>query len=130
MHVTVLFPPQDRDWSLPAGVPLTALGAERVAREAAQKAFGESARFIELKKLYVSHDYRGQGVGVQLFDAAKSVARTRGASFLYISATPTENTVNFYRNRGSILAVPPDPERLTLEPDDIHLVMRVGDPWL
>jgi hypothetical protein len=48
VHVAALFPPQDRDWSLPAGVPLTALGAERVAREAAQKAFGESARAISM----------------------------------------------------------------------------------
>lgn len=48
MPVTALFPPQDREWSLPACVPLTPLAAERVAREAAEHAFGQSARSISL----------------------------------------------------------------------------------
>jgi hypothetical protein len=48
VRVTALFPPQDRDWLLPAEVPLTPLAAERVAREAAEHAFGQSARSISL----------------------------------------------------------------------------------
>lgn len=44
--VTGLFPPQDRDWALPAGVPLTSLAAERVAREAAQQTFDPAARSL------------------------------------------------------------------------------------
>lgn len=48
MHVTALFPPQDRDWSLPAGVPLTPLAAEKTAREAAQHSFAEVARGMSL----------------------------------------------------------------------------------
>ena len=44
--VTGLFPPQDRDWALPAGVPLTSRAAERVAREAAQQTFDPAARSL------------------------------------------------------------------------------------
>jgi len=43
---TALFPPQNRDWSLPAEVPLTPRAAERLAREAAQEAFDPAARSL------------------------------------------------------------------------------------
>jgi hypothetical protein len=39
----VLFPPQVRDWGLPAEVPLTPRAARRVAREAALQAFDQGA---------------------------------------------------------------------------------------
>jgi hypothetical protein len=44
--VTALFPPQTRDWSLPAEVPLTPRAAERLSREAAEKAFAPAARSL------------------------------------------------------------------------------------
>ena len=43
-----LFPPQTREWLLPAQVPLTSLAAERVAREAAQHGFGPAARSLSM----------------------------------------------------------------------------------
>lgn len=61
----------------------------------------------------------------QIFEEAKTIAGKRGADFLYVSATPTENTVNFYFRRGCVLACPPDGELFALEPDDIHLVCAV-----
>ena len=76
----------------------------------------------QLAYLYVSRTYRGRGVGMQLFDAAVSFAREAGAKALYVSAAPTENTVDFYLNRGCVLAPEPDPALLAAEPDDIHLV--------
>jgi len=45
---TALFPPQDRDWSLLAGVPLTPLAGERLGREAAQHGFGPAARSLSI----------------------------------------------------------------------------------
>src|SRR6185369_17499776 len=45
---TALFPPQEREWALPAGVPLTCVAAERVAREAAQHGFASGARALLL----------------------------------------------------------------------------------
>ena len=77
---------------------------------------------MQLAYLYVSRTYRGRGVGIQLFDAAVSLAREAGAKALYVSATPTENTVDFYLNRGCVLAPEPDAGLLAAEPDDIHLV--------
>lgn len=77
---------------------------------------------MQLAYLYVSRPYRGRGVGTQLFDAAASFAREAGARELYVSATPTENTVDFYLNRGCVLAPEPDPRLLAAEPDDIHLL--------
>jgi hypothetical protein len=47
VNVAGLFPPQDRDWSLPAEVPLTPQAAKRLAREAAvQQAFEPAARAL------------------------------------------------------------------------------------
>src|SRR6266496_6627901 len=48
------------------------------------------------KYLYVSRSHRQQGIGRALFREAQAIAHARGAQALYISATPTENTVNFY----------------------------------
>jgi hypothetical protein len=46
--VTALFPPQNRDWSIPAEVPLTPRAAERLAREAADKTFDPAARSLNI----------------------------------------------------------------------------------
>jgi GNAT superfamily N-acetyltransferase len=83
---------------------------------------GRERDHLQLKYLYVSRDFRGQGVGTRLFEEAQAIARSRGARFLYVSATPTENTVDFYLRRGCRLASTPDAELLALEPEDIHLV--------
>ncbi len=77
---------------------------------------------MQLAYLYVSRTYRGRGVGMRLFEAAVSFAREAGANALYVSATPTENTVDFYLHRGCVLAPEPDPALLAAEPDDIHLL--------
>ena len=77
---------------------------------------------MQLPSIYVSRTYRGRGVGMQLFEAAVSLAREAGANGLYVSSAPTENTVDFYLNRGCVLAPEPDPALLAAEPDDIHLV--------
>ena len=46
--VAGLFPAQDRDWGLPAEVPLTPLAAERIGREAADRVFDDAARSLNL----------------------------------------------------------------------------------
>src|SRR5690349_12916373 len=37
---------------------------------------------LELRKLYVAHEMRGSGLGLELYERAESEARARGASFL------------------------------------------------
>jgi len=83
---------------------------------------GRAKDQMQLAYLYVSHAYRGRGVGTQLFEAVLPFAREAGASALYVSATPTENTVDFYLTRGCMLAPEPDPKLLAAEPEDIHLL--------
>ncbi len=76
---------------------------------------------LQLKFLHVSSSYRNRGLGTQLFELAKATARARGARRLYISATPSENTVHFYLRLGCAGAAEPDPNLIELEPEDIHL---------
>ena len=90
----------------------------------AVKPVGAAKDLIQLEWLHVSRDYRGQGLGAMLIEKARGVARERGAAGLYISATPSENTVNFYRGRGATLVPTPDQELFALEPEDIHLEWR------
>ena len=85
------------------------------------KFIGSRLDLLQLKFMHVSHSYRKQGLGRKLFDLATVKARQQGARGLYISATPSENTVNFYLRRGCFPTPNPDPELLTLEPEDIHL---------
>ena len=85
------------------------------------KFIGPRHDLLQLKQLHVSSAYRDRGLGRQLFELAKDEARRRGARGLYISATPSEHTVNFYMRLGCILSACPDPDLFALEPEDIHL---------
>ena len=89
------------------------------------KFIGQHKDRLQLKFLHVSKPCREQGLGRQLFELAKDEARQRGAKRLYISATPSENTINFYRRLGCSLAQEVDPELFTLELDDIHLECEI-----
>lgn len=81
---------------------------------------------LQLKELHVSRNYRGQGLGRRLFELAGTKARAQGAKGLYISATPSEHTVDFYMRLGCALVSSPDPELFALEPEDIHLECPLG----
>jgi predicted N-acetyltransferase YhbS len=85
------------------------------------KFIGPRQDLLQLKQLHVSREYRGRGLGRQLFDMARIEARRQGAKGLYISATPSEHTINFYLRLGCVLTTSPDPDLLALEPEDIHL---------
>ena len=82
---------------------------------------GPQVNKLQLRFLHVGRDNRATGVGQTLFNQAAQRARDLGASMLYISATPSENTVNFYRRLGCSLSTEPEPTLLALEPLDIHL---------
>lgn len=85
---------------------------------------------IQLKFLHVSNSFRKQGLGRKLFLLGVERAIELGAKKLYISATPSENTINFYLNLGCVLATEIDEELFALEPEDIHLefdLMKTGE---
>jgi GNAT superfamily N-acetyltransferase len=88
---------------------------------------GSGEQRLNLEGLWVGHPARGSGVGSVLFRYAVQDARGRSARALYVSATPSENTVRFYRNLGCRLAQPVDPALLAKEPEDIHLELLLED---
>lgn len=76
---------------------------------------------LQLSFLHVGRAHRGRGFGTRLFRLAASEARRRGARSLYVSATPSAHTIDFYRRLGCAVLPDPDPALLAAEPDDIHL---------
>lgn len=71
--------------------------------------------------LYVSNGYRGRGIGGRLSDELERIALEAGDTAMVVSATPSHNTVDFYRRRGYEPMAEPLPELLSLEPEDIHM---------
>lgn len=85
------------------------------------KFIGSKKDTLQLKFLHVSHNIRKQGLGCKLFEIAAEQAKSMDATKMYISATPSENTVHFYLHMGCRLAEEINPELFALEPEDIHL---------
>lgn len=81
---------------------------------------GEPAR---LAVLHVSRRHRRTGVGRALTREIVRLAREDHAARLYVSATPTRGTVDFYRSEGFELLKIPNGKLLLLEPDDIHMAL-------
>jgi GNAT superfamily N-acetyltransferase len=75
----------------------------------------------QLAFLHVSAPWRGNGVGSTLSHQLDDLARVAGASEMVVSATPSRNTVSFYRGRGFVPMEHPLDELALLEPDDIHM---------
>ncbi len=82
---------------------------------------GKNKDQLQLRFLHIDSAYRNKGLGKRLFDLASVEAQKRRARGLYISATPSEHTVNFYLRLGCQITAEPDPELFALEPEDIHL---------
>ena len=78
---------------------------------------------MSLDALYVTSKIRGKRIGSKLLKKAKEFAKSKGAKGLYISATPSKHTVNFYFKNGAKLAEDPNSRLFKREPEDIHLVL-------
>ena len=90
------------------------------------KFIGPQQDTLQLKFLHVGRDHRKQGIASTLFNLAADKAKALGAKKLYISATPSENTINYYRRLGCVLAEEVDPKLFALEPEDIHLEYEIS----
>jgi pimeloyl-[acyl-carrier protein] methyl ester esterase len=86
---------------------------------------GGNRSVMNLDMLYVSAKFRGRGVARELARRVEERARELGATQLYISATPTRRTVDFYLRRGAAVLASPDPTLFAREPDDIHLMLEL-----
>lgn len=76
---------------------------------------------LQLMFLHVGRSHRRQGLGWLLFETVVKKARRLGARRLYVSATPSQNTVEFYLRRGCAVTKEVDARLFELEPEDIHL---------
>ena len=140
---------QTGDWSAPAWDPEGdgehSVAAQRVALEqqvrAGSIALGAFDRdhlvgiglvtlhvrpdVAQLAYLHVSAGYRARGIGGRLSDELERIAREAGDTSMVVSATPSLNTVRFYKRRGFEAMVDPLPELFELEPEDVHMLKRL-----
>lgn len=79
----------------------------------------------QLAVLHVSREYRRRGLGAALTEQVIQLAIADGARRLYVSATPSAPTVDFYRDLGFVPVDRPHPGLYALEPDDIHMVREL-----
>ncbi|MFD1176624.1 GNAT family N-acetyltransferase [Paenibacillus puldeungensis] len=86
---------------------------------------GENQDQLQVDLMYVSRNYRRQGIATRLMDELSREAKKRGAKSLYISSTETESAVNFYRSTGSVLTGEVDQELFEREPKDIHMIRKL-----
>lgn len=87
--------------------------------------FGGEHRYLDLSFLHVSQDYRGQGIGTELFQAAREWAGRKGAKKLYISAHSAVETQAFYRRMGCGEAQAYHPGHVLEEPFDCQLELEI-----
>jgi len=85
------------------------------------KFIGSTKDQLQVIFLHVDADYRNQGIGTDLMKRIIERAKAQGAKKLYISATPSKNTIDFYLGLGCQLTTELIPELFELEPEDIHL---------
>jgi GNAT superfamily N-acetyltransferase len=78
---------------------------------------------LDLTFIHVTRQLRANGVGREIYDRTAALARSRGARHLYVSASASRKTVDFYLRRGMYLAPTPDPTLFAMEPDNVHLLL-------
>lgn len=106
------------------GVPLGAFDGDRFVGFAIHQPF-LSEGVANLAVLHVTRTYRRRGIGCALTNEVMQLARADGARRLYVSATPTRATVDFYLRQGFEPLVVPNEKLFALEPDDIHMESRL-----
>lgn len=84
-----------------------------------------SKKRLNVDIMFVNRRYRGKGIGTKFMEMLKEEAINREAKQLYVSATPSENTVNFYRKFGFKVAKKVEPELFEREPEDIHMTLNI-----
>ena len=78
-------------------------------------------QIAQLAFLYVTAGSRGRGIGERLTGRLEELARAAGDTRMVVSATPSQNTVDFYAGRGYEPTADALAELVELEPEDIHM---------
>jgi N-acetylglutamate synthase-like GNAT family acetyltransferase len=82
----------------------------------------------QLAFLHVSAAWRRMGIASAITRQLLQHARAQGLKRAYVSATPSESAVGFYRSFGFDLVEEPLRELYELEPEDIHMVLELDAP--
>jgi GNAT superfamily N-acetyltransferase len=104
-----------------AGVALGAFDGERLVGIAVLR-HDLTESMAQLEALFVSRDHRRWGIASQLMHETMQLAKVNGASWIYVSATPSESAVGFYLRQGFVLAPQVHAGLYALEPEDLHLI--------
>ena len=107
------------------GIPVGAFADERLVGIGIVVPHVRSG-IAQLAYLHVSDGFRGRGLGGRLDAELERIARELGDTTMVVSATPSANTVGFYRGRGFEPTATPLPELLELEPEDVHMEKPLG----
>ena len=91
----------------------------------AHKFRGAAHDQLQVDLMYVSREYRRQGIGTRILNELSEEARRREAKYLYISSTETRSAVSFYRSQGSQVTKAIDQELFDKEPKDIHMIKEL-----
>ena len=91
----------------------------------AHKFRGDDNDRLQVDLMYVTREYRRQGIGTSIMTQLGEEARRRGAKYLYISSTETRSAVSFYRSQGSRITEEIDRELFDKEPLDVHMVKEL-----
>ena len=101
-------------------------GNKLIAISALESAFiGRKNDQLQLYFHHVDNHYRYKGVGGRLLKKVMGKAKKLGAKKLYISATPSKNTIDFYMHMGCRLVSELNQTLYSLEPEDIHLELTL-----
>ena len=86
---------------------------------------GKNKDILLLNFLHVDRTYRNKSIGKSLVERAVKRAKDFGAKKLYISATPSKNTIDFYFHIGCKLTEELNNELYEEEPEDINLQLDI-----
>ena len=87
--------------------------------------FGARQDYMDLSSIHISEDMRGQGIGRQLFLAAREWAGKKGAGKLYISAHSAVESQASYKAMGCVEAQEIRRDHVEKEPFDCQLECRL-----
>ncbi len=81
--------------------------------------------YLDLSSIHVSEDFRGNGIGKELFRAAAEWAKLHGAKRLYISAHSAVESQAFYKAMGCVDAEVCNKKHVEAEPFDRQLEYKI-----
>lgn len=86
------------------------------------KFMGPGLDQLQVDLMYVSRNFRKQGIGTTILQMISAEAKIKGANYLYISSTETGSAVSFYMRNGGKIAGIVDDDLFRKEPGDIHII--------